>query len=191
MALEFTTVNILYVTIGLFLIGFAIDQGWIKLGQVKSRITHTTAKHIHPRLHHPDFGELHIIGGVEINGKTHPITEEYGPDVPMPFTMDLFKNVFPASMKKFMLGDPDGQLLYYIDENYPFSSEMRALTKMYNRRDDELIVRNQYLEKQVKKLKSEQDEDMRQTADLVGDIKKKLYTVIPDPKKPGGHYDNQ
>lgn len=178
-----------YIAIGLAILILADRLGYIKLKRRSYLGEHESRIDI--KLIHPKYGTLTIIGGREINGQTLPITKEFGFDTVLPIPMELYKTVFPVNPVKFMMGDPDGMILRYVEPGTEDISVLEAQIMNLKKREAELVSRNNFLESENMKLQTEYYSKIRSDAEVLGDVKKKMTSFVPQNGKGpiiGGDY---
>jgi len=155
----------------------------IELGIVfrpKRKITeHNTAKGINPKVILPDVGEVTLIGGKRIGEDTFPVTEEFGKDKLIPVPLKPFVNTFPTNPEKLLFGDPSGMTWIHVDETSEMYSPLISKIKQSDKKIEELIMRNNYLEEENRKINERFSEKLSELADEIGEVKKKFFTYIP------------
>lgn len=178
MAEAYSTLQIMFlIVIGLVVLITLHEFGVI--GRAKARFAeHNAPRKNKPIWYHPEYGELEISGGVQMGDMDLPITTQFG-DTPLPIPAEAYKNLYPLHPRKLPFGDPAGNKWIYISKDYPFSDVSRAMAAGYKRRDEELLMENEFLREQNKRMHGEFDEKVRQQADLIGDVRKKTATYIP------------
>ena len=173
-----TPIQILYVACGLMFILLLYFVGVIRFGRNAYRTRHKAHVLFRPKLLSPQWGELDVVETIKVGGKLYPITSQYG-NSPLPIEIRLWENTIPLSSEKMFSGEEGGQVWLHMPETDPFVGVYARQANAYKRRDEELTMRNHYLEQRVKQMQSEQDEDIKQMGETIGTLKKSLYTVLP------------